>query len=69
MWTSLRMESYMTVTAHFIDENWKAKSLLLERGKKGEADTGRNIAADYMNLPMPQRSSRKKSVCCSEQRG
>ena len=38
------MESYMTVTAHFIDEDWKAKSLVLETKQIEEAHTGTNIA-------------------------
>ncbi|XP_039535814.1 E3 SUMO-protein ligase ZBED1-like [Pimephales promelas] len=45
MWTSLRMESYMTVTAHFIDGDWKAQSLVLETKQMEEAHTGINIAA------------------------
>lgn len=39
------MESHMTVTSHFIDEDWKAKSPVLETKQMEEAQTGRNIAA------------------------
>ena len=35
----------MTVTAHFIDEDWKAKSLVLRERKEGKRRTqGRNTA-------------------------
>lgn len=63
MWTSLRMESYMTVTAHFIDGDWKAQSLVLETKQIEEAHTGRNIAArlsevaDAFKIPEEKRVS------------
>ena len=34
MCTSLRMDPYMRVTAHFIDEDWKGKSLVLREKKE-----------------------------------
>lgn len=55
MWTSFRMESYMTVTAHFI--NWKLQSLVLETKQMEEAHTGKNTAtrlseiADSFGIP------------------
>ncbi|KAJ8346063.1 hypothetical protein SKAU_G00302560 [Synaphobranchus kaupii] len=60
MWTSLRMESYMTVTAHVIDGDWKQQTLVLE------AHTGENIAtrlsevADAFGIP----GAKRVSVVC-----
>uniref|UniRef100_A0A8C4GRK4 HAT C-terminal dimerisation domain-containing protein n=1 Tax=Dicentrarchus labrax TaxID=13489 RepID=A0A8C4GRK4_DICLA len=59
----LRMESYMTVTAHFIDGDWKAQSLVLESKQIEETHTGRNIAArlsevaDTFEIPEAKRVS------------
>ncbi len=53
----------MTVTAHFIDEDWKAQSLVLETKQMEESHTGRNIAAqlsevaDAFEIPEAKRVS------------
>jgi hypothetical protein len=45
-WTSKQLDSYMTVTASFIDDNWKLHKkvigFLLVKGHKGE-DIGKNV--------------------------
>lgn len=33
IWTSLQMEAYLTVTAHFITEDWRLESFVLETEK------------------------------------
>ncbi|XP_073691495.1 E3 SUMO-protein ligase ZBED1-like [Garra rufa] len=62
MWTSLRMESYMTVTAHFIDGDWKAQSLVLETKQIEEAHTGINIAARLSEVADTFRIQEQKRV-------
>ncbi|XP_020315982.1 zinc finger BED domain-containing protein 1-like [Oncorhynchus kisutch] len=57
MWTSLRMESYMTVTAHFITEAWGLQCLVLETKQMEENHTAATIAqrlgevADKYEIP------------------
>lgn len=63
LWSSLRMEAYMTVTAHFIDADWKMNSVVLETKQMDEAHTGENVAArltevaDTYNIPPEKRLS------------
>ncbi len=53
----------MTVTAHFIDGDWKAQCLVLETKQMEEVHTGRNIAArlsevaDTFEIPEAKRVS------------
>lgn len=61
MWTSLQMESYMTVTAHFIDGDWKAQNLVLETKQIEEARTGRNIGARLSEV------AKRVSVVCDNE--
>lgn len=57
MWSSLRMEAYMTVTAHFITEDWRLECLVLETKHMEETHTAANIAkrlsevADATGIP------------------
>ena len=44
IWTSMATEAYMTVTAHYIDPNWKLQNFLLETLLFPERHTGVNIA-------------------------
>ncbi|CAM4609835.1 unnamed protein product [Leuciscus chuanchicus] len=63
LWSSLRMEAYMTVTAHFIDADWKMNSVVLETKQMDEAHTGENVAvrltqvADAYHIPPEKRVS------------
>ena len=44
-WTSRATESYMTVTAHCIDGDWKLQNFVLQTRQISESHTGVNIAA------------------------
>ncbi|XP_060781454.1 zinc finger BED domain-containing protein 4-like [Neoarius graeffei] len=44
IWTSNQMESYMTVTAHFISDNWRLHSFVLETKVLEVSHTAANIA-------------------------
>lgn len=43
-WTSRATESYETITAHFINENWELSNHVLQTRVLGLAHTGHNIA-------------------------
>ena len=44
IWTGLAMESYLTVTAHYIDKSWELQAFVLETLPFLERHTGVNIA-------------------------
>ena len=44
IWTSMATEAYMTVTAHYIDPNWKLQNFVLGTLSFPERHTGVNIA-------------------------
>ena len=44
IWTSMAIQAYMTVTAHYIDPNWKLQNFVLEIFSFPEKHTGANIA-------------------------
>ncbi len=44
IWTSNHMESYMTVTAYFISEDWRLHSFVLETKVLEVSHTAANIA-------------------------
>lgn len=44
IWTSNAVESYITVTAHFIDKIWQLSTCVLLTKEMAERHTGRNIA-------------------------
>ena len=44
IWTRMATDAYMTVTAHYIDPNWKLQSFVLETLSFPERHTGVNIA-------------------------
>lgn len=46
-WTSINTESYGTVTAHFIDKEWRLKSAVLETRKIVGSHTGEAIAENF----------------------
>lgn len=49
-WTSLATEGFLTVTGHFIDQNWEFQNCVLATRKTTERHTGENIASDIMNI-------------------
>ena len=44
LWTSRAIESYITVTAHFINSEWKLENKVLQTKEMPERHTGENIA-------------------------
>lgn len=50
IWTSPATQSYMAVTAHFIDEDWKLMSTLLDFDHLEGPHTGQNIANMYHEI-------------------
>ena len=42
-WTSIVTESYMTLTCHFIDKDWKMKSVCLQTRHHPESHTAQNL--------------------------
>lgn len=49
-WTSLATEGYITVTGHFIDDNWRFQNCILATRKTTERHTGENIATDIKTV-------------------
>ena len=45
LWTSNATEAYLTVTAHYIDDNWRMVSRVLQTHEMPERHTGINIAS------------------------
>ena len=45
MWTSNATEAYLTVTAHYIDDNWRMVSRVLPTREIPKRHTGVNIAS------------------------
>lgn len=43
-WTSCTMQSYITVTCHFIDNDWQLKNYVLQTRVMEETHSGHNIA-------------------------
>ena len=55
-WTCLATEGYITVTSHFIDEDWNFNNHVLATRKTTERRTGENIFAVFVeNLPSEMR--------------
>ena len=50
IWTSVAVEAYMTVTAHYIDPNWVMQAFALETFAFPERHTGVNIAEKLKEL-------------------
>ena len=48
-WTSVSNDPYITITAHYIDENWKLHDYVLETHKTFDRHTMINIASDLKN--------------------
>ncbi|MEW8547555.1 MAG: hAT transposon family protein [Candidatus Thiodiazotropha sp.] len=49
-WTSVATEGYITVTGHFVDENWNFQNYVLATRKTTERHTGENIYADLQSV-------------------
>ena len=49
-WTSCATASYVTVTAHYIDDRWVLKNHVLQIRVFSEAPTGTNLANLYFRM-------------------
>uniref|UniRef100_A0A8C9Z4Z2 BED-type domain-containing protein n=1 Tax=Sander lucioperca TaxID=283035 RepID=A0A8C9Z4Z2_SANLU len=48
-WTSLATEAYVTVTAHFIDNDWELKDVILKMAEVQKSHTAENVAECISN--------------------
>ena len=48
-WTSNATESYTTITAHYIDGDWKQKSKVLSTRSEGKTHTSENLAQELLD--------------------
>ena len=55
MWTSLSNQSYVSVNAHFFDDNFQLVSTLLDVKEFKVERTGSNIAAELKSVPEEQK--------------
>ncbi|KAL2095672.1 hypothetical protein ACEWY4_007820 [Coilia grayii] len=49
-WSSLATESYVTVTAHFIDEDWEMRNVTLDTSELQTAHTAANVFTCISNI-------------------
>ena len=49
-WTSSATESYVTLRAHFIDDNWKMRSLGLQTRHCPDSHTAENLRYIFCSL-------------------
>lgn len=52
----------MAVTAHFVDEDWKLQSLVLETKQTEEAHTAKTLLHDSVELPTPLESQEQREL-------
>ncbi|KAK1172120.1 zinc finger BED domain-containing protein DAYSLEEPER-like [Acipenser oxyrinchus oxyrinchus] len=50
LWTSVTMDAYITVTAHYITESWQLKSKILQTAIMSERHTAVNISERMNNI-------------------
>ena len=62
-WTSLATEGYITVTSHYIDEEWNFNNYVLATRKTTERHTGENIFADIKSI-CREFAIRDESITC-----
>ncbi|CAK6949708.1 zinc finger BED domain-containing protein 1-like [Scomber scombrus] len=49
-WTSIATEAYVTVTAHFINEDWELKDIILKTAEAQKTHTAENVAVCITNI-------------------
>ncbi|KAK7176491.1 hypothetical protein R3I93_000658 [Phoxinus phoxinus] len=49
-WTSLATEAYVTVTAHFIDDDWELKDVILKTAEAQKSHTAENVTECISNI-------------------
>ena len=50
IWTSLNNKSFIAVIAHYIDEDWNIRDLLVDFGLVSGRHDGANIADGFFNV-------------------
>jgi len=65
-WTSLKNESYMAVTVHFIDKSCELKSYLLQCAKFPERHTSENIKNALLNIVKDWGLQNKVAACTTD---
>lgn len=49
-WTSLHMDAYVTVTAHFISDDWEIKNYVLKTEELREKHTAENVSECILQI-------------------
>lgn len=62
-WTSLAVDSYVTLTCHWIDENWSLQSIVLEPIQMEGRHTAENLAF-HINFITEEWNLSGKIVAC-----
>ena len=65
-WTSIATESYVTVTAHFITDEWQLASHVLQKRAVNESHTGANIAELLKNVAEEWQITKKDLVLVTD---
>lgn len=65
-WTSPNTESFMAATAHFIDDNFQIKSLLLTCSHSPEAHTSKNLSSELRKITEEWQIDTKVLICISD---
>lgn len=63
IWTSQQMEAYITVTAHFIKDDWRLESFVLETKEMGESHCRKHCSKSEQSHGCTWYSRRKVSGC------
>ena len=66
LWTSRSVESYLTITAHYINSKWELESKVLQTREKKERHTGENIAETLLTAVKEWKIDKKRH--CVRQR-
>ncbi|GFO47760.1 Zinc finger bed domain-containing protein 1 [Plakobranchus ocellatus] len=66
IWSSRAMQGYMTVTAHFISNDWKMMSHVLETSRMVESHTAENIASKLTRVMEEWKISDKISAVVTD---
>ena len=66
LWTSRTMESYLTITCHFVTSTWELKSLVLETFGFKKDHTTENIVASFQKIAQEWGISQKVVVIVAD---
>jgi zinc finger BED domain-containing protein 1 (E3 SUMO-protein ligase ZBED1) len=62
-WSNCNMESFITITAHFIDVDWKIKSCVLQTTNIGTTHTAENLANHLISIVEEDYEIPKEKIC------